>query len=432
MLGLGYIGLPTSIVFAEAQCEVVGFDIDHARVAKINLCDPVISEPEVFERLRPVIENKQFRATTVLENSDCFIIAVPTPITTSKQADLSYVWQAAKILGTQLKAGDLVILESTVPVGTTQKLQTLLHAQTGLLAGQDYALAFSPERVLPGKIFHELQHNHRIVGGIDQVSGLRAQALFKKISIHEPTITDSATAELVKLVENSARDSQLAFAYQVASMARTAQCDPYQVIALANMHPRVKILTPTCGVGGHCLAVDPWFLVETFPAETGLLKLAREINDQVPAQVLLIIDQKITALKTCQLQTAQPTIPIATNPTDPTTHPSSQLETILVHITPLQVLVLGLTYKANSDDLRESPAIKIALELQARTDITLTICEPYLDQATILRSGFTTSLEITDLDLNITKFDLAILLVGHTQFKQVAQQPKIINFSGLI
>ena len=404
MLGLGYIGLPTSIVFAEAQCEVVGFDIDHARVAKINLCDPVISEPEVFERLRPVIENKKFRATTVLENSDCFIIAVPTPITASKQADLSYVWQAAKILGTQLKAGDLVILESTVPVGTTQKLQTLLRAQTGLLAGQDYALAFSPERVLPGKIFHELQHNHRIVGGIDQASGLRAQALFKKISLHEPTITDSATAELVKLVENSARDSQLAFAYQVASMARAAQCDPYQVIALANMHPRVKILTPTCGVGGHCLAVDPWFLVETFPAETGLLKLAREINDQVPAQVLQIIDQKIAALKASQLQIAQP----------------------------LQVLVLGLTYKANSDDLRESPAMKIALELQTRTDINITICEPYLDQAIILKSGFKTSLDITDLDLNNNKFDLAILLVGHIQFKQVAQQSKTINFSGLI
>lgn len=462
VIGLGYIGLPTSILFAEAGYKVSGYDIDVERVQRINQCDPVINEPELFVRLQAVITSGNFQATTELLPADTFIIAVPTPITATKQADLQAVWSAADALAKVLKMGDLVILESTVPVGTTKKLATLLQSKTGLIAGTDFSVAFSPERVLPGRIFYELKHNARLVGGIDASSGIRAQQLFQRITVTPPTVTDCSTAEMVKLVENSARDTQLAFAYQVADLARAAELDPYQVIKLANLHPRVQILTPTCGVGGHCIAVDPWFLVETFPQQTPLLRLVRELNDQVPTQILALIEQQLQELRQQKVASAAKTdTPATTDQLSPaqsiahlvmpagqssrdTQLPNSQsaakttMNTAPVSAQ-LRVLVLGLAYKANSDDLRESPALKIALALQQRTDIQLTVCDPHIPVTALAKYSFAQLSDFAELKHQFsvgTEFDLIVLLVGHREFQDLVATrsvalPPVLNYCGL-
>lgn len=286
IMGLGYIGLPTAIVAAEHGFEVVGFDIDAQRVERINNYDPVIDEPEVYERLKPLVTSQQFYATTTLEASDCFIIAVPTPFKEEKKADLSYVYQATRALVPILKKGDVVILESTIPVGTTDYCAQLLQQETGMVAGTDFFVAHCPERVLPGKIFYELIYNARIIGGINQESMNQAKQFYKQFVKGSLYLTNATAAEMVKLVENSSRDVAIAFANQIASMAYSIGLDPFEIIELANKHPRVKLLNPSCGVGGHCIAVDPWFLVETFPKESELLKTARMINDAKPHQVI--------------------------------------------------------------------------------------------------------------------------------------------------
>ncbi|HLB40694.1 MAG TPA: nucleotide sugar dehydrogenase, partial [Candidatus Babeliales bacterium] len=389
-----------------------------------------------------VLNQGTFRATTALASAEVFIIAVPTPITPDKQADLQAVWAAATALVGVLKTGDLVVLESTVPVGTTKQLADFLQTQTGLQPGRDFSLAFSPERVLPDKIFYELKHNARIVGGIDEQSGQRAQQLFQMISLTTPAVTDCTTAELVKLVENSARDTQLAFAYQVANLARTADLDPYQVIRLANLHPRVQILTPTCGVGGHCIAVDPWFLVASFPQSTKLLRLVRELNDQVPTEILGLIDQQLQAVRlanapiTATGTAAEPSVVLSSNTTQLQTD-LDQFAEYRPATVPLRVLVLGLAYKANSDDLRESPALKIALTLQQRPDLALTVCDPQIAPANLAKYRFTQVLDYAELrPAQLGHFDLIVLLVGHREFQSLlAEQARltlpILNYAGL-
>lgn len=403
VVGLGYIGLPTAIVAAESGLDVIGYDIDEQRVLKINQGDPVIQEPEIFEKLQVIRNAGNFKATTNIERADYFIIAVPTPFKDDKAADLSAVFDAARMITQQLKKGDTIILESTVPVGTTQKLADFMHDSTGLFAGIDFYVAHCPERVLPGKIFHELVHNARIIGGINKTSVEKAALLYKKFVHGELYLTDATTAEMVKLVENSSRDTQIAFAHQVASMAYSAGLNPYEVIELANKHPRVNILQPTCGVGGHCIAVDPWFLVESFPQETKLLKAARLVNDNKPFEVLGFIHQAITFWLS-QNQGKK-----------------------------CKVTLLGLTYKKDVDDMRESPALFIAHKMQQLKDVDLMVCEPHVSKEKLSLTFGSGAVSVHD---GVAGADIVVYLVAHTRFKTIDEKQligkKILDFCGIM
>jgi UDP-N-acetylglucosamine 2-epimerase (non-hydrolysing) len=401
VIGLGYIGLPTSLVMAQAGFNVVGIDIDQARVQAINAGDPVIQEPETFEKLQLVRGSGNFRASTTVEAADYFIIAVPTPFLENKKADLSYVFAAADSIAKVLQPGDTVILESTVPVGTTTALAQHLAQCTGLTPGSDFFVAHCPERVLPGKIFYELVHNARIVGGIDQPSMRAAQKLYEQFVEGSLYLTDATTAEMVKLVENSSRDVEIAFAHQVAAMATAVGLNPYEVIELANKHPRVNILQPSCGVGGHCIAVDPWFLVETFPQESVLLKTAREVNDARPHEVVKKIQLCVTDWQ--KKHTKKPV-----------------------------VLVLGLTYKANVDDLRESPSLAIAKILSTDPTCDVVISEPHINKKKLEHMFGDRLVSLQD---GIMRADIIVYLVAHTRFRVLDEKllkgKVVLDFCGI-
>lgn len=401
VLGLGYIGLPTSIVIAEAGFAVLGFDIDESRVNAINAGDPVIQEPELFEKLQIVRGAGTFRASTVLEAADYFIIAVPTPFKNEKKADLSFVFSAADSIAAVLKKGDVVLLESTVPVGATKSLAEYLNKVTGLSAGSDFFVAHCPERVLPGKIFYELINNMRIIGGINQESVRKAKELYEVFVEGSLYLTDSTMAEMVKLVENSSRDVEIAFAHQVASMAASVGLNPYEVVELANKHPRVNVLQPSCGVGGHCLAVDPWFLVESFPQESMLLKKAREVNDSRPREVFSCIQDAVVNWKRNNTGTCT-------------------------------VLTLGLTYKPNVDDLRESPALAVATLLSGCDDITLLIAEPHISKK---KSEQLFGSRIVSVQDGIARADIIVYLVAHKRFRAIDEkllrEKVILDFCGV-
>jgi len=402
VVGLGYIGLPTAIMVAESGYRVVGVDINKERVRSVNAGDPDIYEPDMYEKLQLVLATDMLYATSTMSTADYFIIAVPTPLTADKKPDLSHVMSAATAIAPVLSKGNVVILESTVSVGTTHQLAQQLAQATGLVAGHDFFVVHSPERVLPGKIFQELVHNDRIIGGINQESAIRAQQLYKRFVQGALVITDAHTAEMVKLIENSARDVDIAFAHQVASMCYAQGLDPYRVIALVNKHPRVKLLQPTCGVGGHCLAVDPWFLVDSFPAHTQLIAAARTINDAKPHEVIARIDQ-------IRQQWQQQ------------------------HGKPCTLGLFGLTYKANVDDLRESPALFIAQHYSIQADTPLMICEPYVKKHMIPLSLQPLLATITQVT---TQADVLVFLVAHDQFKIIdvarLEGKAMLDYCGLL
>lgn len=401
ILGLGYIGLPTALIAAQYGYTVYGYDVDSSRVDRINNYDPVIQEPELFDKLGIALASGRFKASTTLESADYYIIAVPTPFKENKKADLSFVWKAVTTLSTVLQKGSVIILESTVPVGTTDQLAAFLATKTGLVAGKDFFIAHCPERVLPGRIFTELIHNSRIIGGITPRCFEKAAEFYKKFVTGQLYLTNATAAEMVKLVENSSRDTQIAFANQVAAMAYQVGLDPYEIIELANKHPRVNILNPSCGVGGHCIAVDPWFLVETFPDHTTLLKAARLVNDNKPLQVVSTVRSAIQAWYKHHVQ--KPT-----------------------------VLVLGLTYKADIDDIRESPALLIAKKLQRYSDITLLINEPNIE-STVIHDHFTEPL--VSLEYGLEHADIVIALVNHSHYKPhlaALQEKRLLDFCGLL
>jgi UDP-N-acetyl-D-mannosaminuronic acid dehydrogenase len=402
VVGLGYIGLPTSIVMAEYGLDVVGFDVDTQRVNRINKCDPVIQEPEIFERLQAVVQKKRFKATTSIEEANYFVIAVPTPFADQKRADLSYVFQAAHEIARVLKLGNVVILESTVSVGATKKLTELLEKETGFSVGKDFFVAHCPERVLPGKIFKELVNNARIIGGMTPDCVEHTKQLYKKFVAGSLYLTDATTAEMVKLVENSSRDVAIAFANQVASMAQEVGLNPYEVIELANKHPRVNILQPGCGVGGHCIAVDPWFLVESFPKQSALLKAARIVNDTKPDEVVEQIKKKIATWQESNKGICK-------------------------------VLLLGLTYKPNVDDLRESPALSVAQRVAKIPNIELLISEPMVSPEIVASIVDAPNLAIKD---GLERADIIVGLVAHSAFKRelaaYIDKKIIIDYCGLL
>ena len=401
VLGLGYIGLPTSIVLAENDFDVTGFDIDEKKVSNINSGDPVIDEPEVYEKLQLVLKYGRFRASTEICKADYFIIAVPTPFKENKIADLSYVYKAAESLSKKLENGNVVLLESTIPVGATKQLALFLEEKTALKAGKDFYVAHCPERVLPGKIFKELIENDRVIGGINHESSCKASLLYNTFVTGNIHLTDDKTAEMVKLIENSSRDAQIAFAHQIASMANSQGINPYEVIELANKHPRVNILRPTCGVGGHCIAIDPWFLVESFPQHCDLIRAVRHVNDNRPKEIISIIKKEIEAWN-------------ATN---------KKL---------CNILLLGLTYKPDVDDLRESPALYIAQQMSGMANINLMIAEPHIRQQKLFELFDQQAITI---EQGIQNADIVVYLVKHKRFKAIDKKrlknKLILDFCGI-
>jgi len=384
VVGLGYIGLPTAILAAQSDFEVFGFDTDQEKIKKINAGQMPIAEPGMDDELLGVLSKGTFKAFKDLQYADCFIITVQTPIKENKLADLSYVFAAGELVAKRLMPGNLVILESTVPVGTTEALATQLEEMSGLKLGIDFFVSHCPERVIPGKILKELISNDRIIGGMCHKAcdlSKRFYAKFVKGFLH---ITDDRTAELVKLVENSCRDVQIAFANQVAAMAMHAGVNPFQVIEFANKHPRVKILAPSTGVGGHCVAVDPYFLIEGFPEQTTLLQSARQINNNKPYQVLDIILDKIECLRVRGIEKPK-------------------------------VCLLGITFKPNVDDIRESPSLKIALELNRKKDLMdLCIFDPNISLEYMQKLGLPTKYDLFE---SLNDSDLIAILVKHKEFE---------------
>jgi len=313
------------------------------------------------------------------------------------------VYDATEIVAQRIMRGNLVVLESTVSVGTTEKVAAKIEEISGLRVGVDFFVAYCPERVLPGKIFKELVDNDRVIGGTCQKACELARLFYSKFVKGFLHITDDKTAEMVKLVENSSRDVQIAFANQVAAMCVDAGIDPFQVIELANRHPRVKILSPGCGVGGHCIAIDPYFLIEQFPQDSRLLKVAREVNDRKPEQVIERVLHKVGELK--ELGIARPS-----------------------------VLALGLTFKADVDDIRESPALKIALKLNTyNKEFDFYAYDHNVSKETYQRLGLEF---IHDLWKSIKLADIVVILVKHKEFhfirEEVFENKMVIDPSGLL
>jgi len=389
VMGLGYIGLPTSVVFAEHGVRVYGVDVKATTVDAINSGHVPFVESNLAEHLTAVVANGTLSASLTPQRADATIIAVPTPFLPDKTADLSYIRSAAYLLAPELSPGALVILESTSPPRTTEQLGVWLGDANPDLVGPDGRLlidvAHAPERVLPGRVLTELVTNDRIVGGLTPQATARAKELYAVICQGEIMETDSRTAEMSKCVENSFRDVNIAFANELSLICDSLGLDVWEVISLANHHPRVAILNPGPGVGGHCLAVDPWFIVAADPTHAKLIKAAREINDAKPDWVV----GKIIA--------AAPGI---TTPT---------------------IAVLGLAFKANIDDLRESPACHVALSLsKSLPSGRILAVEPNIQQLppTLAACGNVELVSYTDA---LDQADVVALLVDHDEFRDKPQ-----------
>lgn len=388
VLGLGYIGLPTAAVIARSGCPVLGVDVNADVVETVASGRVHIEEVDLDGLVHGVVARGLLRAATQIEPADVFVIAVPTPFDENHAPDIGYVLQAATNIAAVLKAGDTVILESTSPVGTTEKVRDHLArlrpdlrvpGKTGEAA--DIAIAYCPERVLPGRILVELIDNDRCIGGITPRCARKALTFYRRFVRGQCVTTSARTAEMVKLTENAYRDVNIAFANELSKVADTMELDVWEVIRLANRHPRVNILQPGPGVGGHCIAVDPWFIVHGDPENTPLIRTAREVNDgktdHVIARAIAMIEQL-------------PGAPIA---------------------------CLGLAFKANIDDFRESPAVKVAAELAARYGERIRIVEPH---AATLPPGFEgTGARLVDIDAAIESCPIFIVLVDHDVFKSV-------------
>jgi len=391
VVGLGYIGLPTAAVLASTGLNVVGVDINPTTVATINRGEIHIVEPALDALVRQTVMTGRLRATTVPESADAFIIAVPTPFKGQHEPDLSYVEVAAKAVAPYLKKGDLVILESTCPVGTTEQMtRWLAEARPDLAfpmeygAGADINVAYCPERVLPGKVLAELVSNDRVIGGITPQCSARARSLYQHFVKGECILANARTAEMCKLTENSFRDVNIAFANELSLICDKLDINVWELVRLANHHPRVNILNPGPGVGGHCIAVDPWFIVDSAPELAKIIATARTVNDSKPQYV-------VDKVKATARSFDQPTI-----------------------------TCLGLAFKADIDDLRESPAVKIVAML-AKEPMRLLLVEPFI---TALPKGLAGSdnVSLVSLEEALQQAEIVVGLVDHTCFKQIDRE----------
>jgi UDP-N-acetyl-D-mannosaminuronic acid dehydrogenase len=377
VLGLGYIGLPTASTFATHGLQVIGVDVDRRVVDVLRNGEIHIQEPGLRTLVQAAFRSGKLSVEEAPKAADAFIIAVPTPITAEKHADLSYVEAAAESIRTVLRPGNLVVLESTSPPRTTVDLVAPILEGSGLLAGRDFYLAYSPERVLPGKILQELIENARVIGGFDEASAGAGRDLYKTFVRGDILLTDATTAEMVKLMENTYRDVNIAIANEFSRLGQAFGVDIWQAIELANLHPRVQILRPGPGVGGHCISVDPWFLVEAAPETSALIRQARLVNDAQPAVVVGIVQNALGSLKG------------------------------------KRICALGLSYKADVDDLRESPALEVVRELIEAGAQVITF-EPFVPAANVPGSSSADSLEDA-----LAGAEALLLLVDHTRFKEI-------------
>ncbi len=383
VIGMGYIGLPTASVFASNGIQVTGMDINADIIDGLNAGKLHIFEPGLKGLVLDALASGSLEISTEVKPADAFIIAVPTPFYEDKSADLRAVVSATESILPHLKPGNLVILESTSPPRTTVDIVAPILEKSGLKPGKDFMLAYSPERVLPGHILRELVNNARVIGGFDHASAKAGRDLYRKIVKGDIILTDATTAELVKLMENTSRDINIAIANEFSRLAQMFNIDIWEAIQIANLHPRVEIFRPGLGVGGHCIGVDPWFLVEAAPEESKLIKTARKVNDEQPGFVADLIVDAAGGLagKT--------------------------------------VALLGLAYKPNVDDLRESPARHLAHRLQERGAVVYAY-EPYKLDAEL--PGID---QVGSLDAAIVDADVIVLAVGHEQFKDLA--PSVIR-----
>ena len=388
VMGLGYIGLPTAAVIARTGMRVLGVDVTRSVVDTVNEGRIHIEEVDLDGLVSGVVARGLLTASTEVAPADVFVIAVPTPFGEDHAPDVAYVLQAATTIASVLKPGDAIILESTSPVGTTERVRDLLAELRPDLrvpgrAGEaaDIAIAYCPERVLPGRILVELIDNDRVIGGITPRCARKALTFYRRFVRGACVTTTARAAEMTKLTENAFRDVNIAFANELSLVADRLGVDVWEVIRLANRHPRVNILQPGPGVGGHCIAVDPWFLVAAAPEETPLIRTAREVNDGKTDHVIAAASALIDA------------------------HPGAP------------VACMGLAFKANIDDFRESPALKVAAALAARYGSRINVVEPY---ARTLPTPFDgTGATLTDIDTAIERCPVMIVLVDHDLFRSV-------------
>ncbi|MFG6531411.1 MULTISPECIES: UDP-N-acetyl-D-mannosamine dehydrogenase [unclassified Sulfitobacter] len=411
VIGLGYIGLPTAAMFASRKVEVVGVDVNQSAVDTINRGEVHIVEPDLDLVVRAVVKEGYLRATTVPEPAEAFLIAVPTPFEgENHDPDLRFIEAAARAIAPMLEAGNLVILESTSPVGATESVAAwLAEARPDLSfpqdagAASDIRIAHCPERVLPGKVMQELVTNDRVIGGMTPACSERAAALYKTFVTAECVVASGPrVAEMAKLTENSFRDINIAFANELSLICDELGMDVWELIELANRHPRVNILQPGPGVGGHCIAVDPWFIVFSAPKQSRLIQTAREVNNNKPRWVI----EKVRAAVGAHL-TANP---------DKTA-------------TDVTLAIYGLAFKPDIDDLRESPALAIAQTLAAGHPGRVLAVEPNIAEMDKLIDD---GIILTDYDNALQQADIHVALVDHTSFKAAtAPNNMIIDTRGI-
>ncbi|MDI9652100.1 UDP-N-acetyl-D-mannosamine dehydrogenase [Burkholderia cenocepacia] len=397
VIGLGYIGLPTAAAFAARRKSVIGVDVSQHAVDTINRGEIHIVEPELDMLVHAAVTQGHLRATTTPEPADAFLIAVPTPFTDGNKPDLSYIEVACRSIAPVLKKGDLVVLESTSPVGATERMAAWLAAQRPDLtfpqqAGErsDIRIAHCPERVLPGHVVRELVENDRVIGGMTRKCGTRAQELYAVFVRGECILTDARTAEMCKLTENAFRDVNIAFANELSVICDQLDINVWELIRLANRHPRVSVLQPGPGVGGHCIAVDPWFIVDSAPEHARLIRTARHVNDDKPHFVV-----------------------------ERVRHAASRFREPVI-------ACLGLAFKADIDDLRESPAMKIVETLAEQCDATLLVVEPNVDA---LPASLDAKARQCDLHTALAEADVIVILVDHAPFRRmdpVRLQTKVV------
>lgn len=392
MMGLGYIGLPTAALISSRGLQVTGVDIREEVVETINQGKIHIVEPDLDGLVHHVVNKGYLKAATTPVEADVYLIAVPTPFKGDHVPDTSYVASAAKNIIPTLKKGALVILESTSPVGTTEKLQELIFEERPELKGSIY-IAYCPERVLPGNILHELKHNDRAIGGIDEASTQKAISFYKHFVVGELHPTNAKTAEMVKLVENASRDNQIAFANELSMICDKAGINVWQMIALANKHPRVNILNPGTGVGGHCIAVDPWFIVSEFPEESQVIRKAREVNNYKTEWALEKVKNAALQFKVDKGRDAV-------------------------------IACMGLAFKPDIDDLRESPALSLTENL-VRDNFAVLRVEPNIESDE--------KMQLYAIPEAIEKADIIVFLVAHNEFKNlnIPSEKIVIDFVGL-
>ncbi|MCQ9332366.1 UDP-N-acetyl-D-mannosamine dehydrogenase [Corynebacterium phoceense] len=391
-VGLGYIGLPTAVVMANAGVEVTGIDVNAANVERINRGEVTIVEPGLQDELTMALESGRFHATTQQVHADIYIIAVPTPFTDSHDVDMKYIYSAAEDIAPQLLGDELIILESTSPPQTTAKMaQYVLELRPDLAAdgtnnsgGKPVVyFAHCPERILPGNAIAELKSNDRIIGGQTPEATRRATEIYSTFCAGELLPTNDVTAEMAKLTENSFRDVNIAFANELSLICDNLGIDVWELINLANHHPRVNILQPGPGVGGHCIAVDPWFIVAADPINARLIRTARNVNDSKPAWVIDKVKQAVATTRA------------------------------------IKIAVLGLAFKANIDDLRQSPALNIAVDLaEELPDAAILAAEPNIAQLPKRLIGFD-NVQLVNYRFAIEQADVLILLVDHKEFREL-------------